>query len=116
MRNFHDLEVWHKAHHLVLLIYQCTCEFPGHELYGLVSQIRRASVSIPSNIAEGCGRNDNREFSYFLNIAAGSVSEVDYQLLLARDLGYLDKDKYAYLHDECMRIRRMLYRFIQNIT
>ena len=115
-RDFKELKVWQKAHQLVLKVYKATQHFPTDERYGLISQIRRAVTSIPTNIAEGCGRQGNREFAHFLNIAAGSSSEVDYQLLLARDLGYLPDPEYRDYQVSVAEIRRMLHAFIQNLT
>ncbi len=83
MRNFRELQVWQKAHSLALSVYQVTATFPAHELYGLSSQMRRCCVSIPANIAEGCGRGSHAELAHFLQIARGSASELEYQLLLA---------------------------------
>lgn len=86
MQNYKNLRVWEDAHALVLEIYNATRSFPNDERYGLTSQIRRAAVSIPSNIAEGTGRGSDADFARFVQFAVGSISEVDYQLLLARDL------------------------------
>src|SRR5688500_19694656 len=85
MKDFRQLKVWEKAHQVALAIYKATKEFPKEELYGLTSQIRRASMSIPTNISEGCGRNTDAEFARFLQIAMGSASETEYQLLLSHD-------------------------------
>jgi four helix bundle protein len=90
MKDFRDIKVWQKAHDLTLEIYKATRSFPKDELYTLVSQIRRASVSIPANVAEGCGRGTDSELRQFLQIAMGSASELEYHLVLARDLGYLE--------------------------
>ena len=84
MKDFRDLRVWNEAHQLTLAIYQATTRFPRHELFGLTSQMRRCSVSIGANIAEGCGKRGNNEFQRFLVIASGSASELDYELLLAK--------------------------------
>src|ERR1700689_5776992 len=93
MKNFRDLQVWSKAHNATLDVYRVTSSFPKEELFGLTSQMRRCSASIAANIAEGCGKRGNNEFHRFLQIASGSASELDYHLLLARDLGFLpDKD------------------------
>ena len=92
MKDFRKLEVWEKAHALTLSVYHAADPFPREELYGLTSQIRRAAVSIPTNIAEGCGRGSEAELARFLQIAMGSASEVEYELLLARDLGFLKLD------------------------
>ena len=89
MKDFRKLKVWKRAHELVLEIYKITHQFPKEELYGLTNQIRRSSSSIPTNIAEGCGRAGDTEFHRFLIIAMGSASELEYQAVLAHDLGYL---------------------------
>jgi four helix bundle protein len=99
MRNFRNLKVWKKAHELVLHVYKLTEEFPREELFGLVSQTRRSAVSVPSNIAEGCGRNSNVELARFLEIARGSASELEYQLLLARDLKFINKERFIDAND-----------------
>lgn len=88
MKDFRDFKVWEKAHDLVLETYRFTAGFPKHEMFGLVSQMRRCSASIPANIAEGCGRLGNAELHKFLQIACGSANELEYHFLLARDLGY----------------------------
>jgi four helix bundle protein len=87
MKDFRDLKVWEKGHHMTLTSYRLTAGFPKHELFGLTSQIRRCSSSIPANIAEGCGRMGNTEFHRFLQIACGSANELEYHLVLARDYG-----------------------------
>ena len=87
MRDFREMKVWREVHQLTLAIYKVTTDFPREEVYGLTSQIRRACATIPANIAEGCGRNSVVEFARFLHIAMGSASELDYHLMLARDLG-----------------------------
>jgi four helix bundle protein len=89
MKDSRDLHVWERSHALTLALYAATADFPRIELYGLTSQIGRCAVSIGANIAEGCGKTGNNEFQRFLQIAAGSASELDCELLLARDLGYL---------------------------
>ena len=116
MRNFHELKVWEKAHRLVISIYEVTQHFPSEERFGLTLQIRRAAVSIPSNIAEGCGRNTDPEMARFVDIATGSASELDYQIRLARDLRYLDEDSYKKLADQVQEIRRMLYAFMKKMV
>jgi four helix bundle protein len=90
LENYKDLIAWQKAMVLVTEIYRVTRDFPGSELYGLTNQLRRAAVSIPSNIAEGQGRGGSREFERYLRIANGSQQEVETQLLIAANLGYLD--------------------------
>lgn len=89
MQNYKDLKVWEKAHSFTLKVYEETRNFPKEETYGLISQLKRASSSIPANIAEGCGKNSNLEFAHFLNIALGSSNEAEYFLILACDLKYL---------------------------
>lgn len=88
-RDFRKIAAWRRAHELTLAGYRATGSFPDDERYGLVSQMRRACASISTNVAEGCGRSTNNELSRFIDIATGSASEVEYQLLLAKDLGYL---------------------------
>jgi four helix bundle protein len=89
MEDFKDLRVWAKAHELTLLIYKRTRTFPKEEVYGLTSQTRRAASSVGANIAEGCGRRSDGEMKRFLQIARGSASELEYHLLLAKDLSFL---------------------------
>ncbi len=88
-----QLKVWQKSHNFTVNLYKITKDFPNEEKFGLTNQIRRASVSVESNISEGCGRNGDKEFSRFLDIAQGSAYEVKCQILIARDLGYLDVNK-----------------------
>jgi four helix bundle protein len=115
MKDFRQLKVWEKLHQLALAIYKATKEFPKEELYGLTSQIRRASMSIPTNIVEGCGRNTDKEFARFLQIAMGSASEAEYQLILARDLGFLPNDSYERLHNEVEEVKRMLASLLKTL-
>jgi four helix bundle protein len=111
MRDFRKIQVWEKAHRFVLQIYKVTSAFPKDELYGLTSQMRRAAASIPSNIAEGCGRDTQTELARFIHIAGGSASELKYQLILANDLGHIDDETYPNLDSEINEIQRMLYGF-----
>jgi len=115
MRDFRELKVWEKAHRLTLEVYQVTISFPREEQYGLMSQLRRCSSSIPANIAEGCGRGSEAEFAHFLQIALGSASELDYHLLLAYDLQYLKETEYKRLAMEISEIKRMLAGFLQKL-
>ncbi len=115
MKDFRQLKVWEKAHQLALAVYKTTTKFPKEELYGLTSQIRRASMSIPTNIAEGCGRNTDAEFARFLQIAMGSASETEYQLILAHDLEFLAKENYERLHSEVEGVKRMLASLLKTI-
>jgi four helix bundle protein len=115
MQNFRNLLVWQKSHDLVLQVYRSSRDFPREDAYGLTSQMRRAAISIPSNVAEGCGRGSDPEFGRFLVIAMGSASELEYQLLLARDLGYLDSTTHQSLEEKIVEIKKMLYSLIQRI-
>src|SRR5690349_10670977 len=115
MKDFRQLKVWEKAHQLALAVYKATKSFPKEELYSLTSQIRRASMSIPTNIAEGCGRNTDAEFARFLQIAMGSASETEYQLLLSRDLGFLTVEEYEKLNINVTEIKRMLTALLQTL-
>ncbi|MCH7937255.1 MAG: four helix bundle protein [Proteobacteria bacterium] len=110
-RDFRSIKAWERAHRLTLEVYRATSGFPSDERFGLVSQMRRACSSIPTNIAEGCGRNTETELARFIDIATGSASEVEYQLLLARDLGYLPNDQHHSLSSEVVEIRKMLLAF-----
>jgi four helix bundle protein len=115
MQDYQKLKVWQKSHEFVLKIYKVTSSFPREEIYALVSQIRRAAVSIPSNISEGCGRSGNRELKHFMSIAMGSATEVKYQLMLSKDLGYIPTGDYNKLNDEVVEIRKMLASYIKRI-
>ena len=116
MRNFRELTVWQKAHELVIEVYRESSRFPIDERFGLTTQIRKAAVSIASNIAEGCGRGSDRDFSRFLSMAAGSASEVEYQLLLACNLGYLSNENHNRLNDNVNEVKRILNSFIQSLS
>ncbi len=109
------MKVWEKAHLLTLAVYKATGTFPRDETYGLTSQIRRSCASIPANIAEGCGRGGHAELAHFLHIAMGSASELEYHLLLARDLDLLDNVRYQALASEVTEVKRMLTSLIQKL-
>jgi len=115
MKDFRQLKVWEKSHQLALVIYKATKEFPKEELYGLTSQIRRASMSIPTNIAEGCGRNTDADFARFLQMAMGSASETEYQLLLSLDLGFLNKEQYDKPNPDVTEVKRMLASLLKTL-
>jgi len=115
MQDFRELKVWEKAHQLVLRVYKATSAFPKDELYGLTSQIRRSSASVPTNIAEGCGRGGNAELGRFLQIAMGSASELEYQLLLSHDLGFMNSPQYNALARQAVEIKRMLAVLLQRV-
>lgn len=116
MQDFKNLKVWEKGHKLTLAVYQATGSFPREEMYGLRGQIRRACVSIPANIAEGCGRRGDLDLARFFQIAMGSASELEYHLLLAHDLCFISDTDYQYLADEVVDIKRMLTSFMQKLT
>jgi four helix bundle protein len=110
--SFRDLIVWQKAHELVLSIYQITKEFPRSEMYGLTSQIRRAAVSIPANIAEGFRRKGKRDKAHFFNIAESSLAETEYYMILANDLAYA---RTAHLQSKIDEISKLLYAYSRAI-
>ena len=115
MKDFRSLKVWEKAHALTLAIYESTEQFPKQELYSLTNQIQRAAVSIPANIAEGCGKDSDAELKRYFSIAMGSSSELEYLLLLARDLGYLQANTYQSIQTDLIETRKMLNAFIQKL-
>jgi four helix bundle protein len=116
VKDFKHLSVWQKAHLLTMGVYKLTSDYPQQELYGLTAQMRRACVSIPSNIAEGCGRKGEVEFGRFLQIALGSASELEYHLLLSRDLGYLKEKEHALFNNQVTEVKRMLIVLIQRLN
>lgn len=116
MKDFRKLQVWEKAHQLALTLYHVTAAFPRDEMYGLASQMRRAASSIPSNIAEGCGPDGDAELSRFCCIARGSASELEYQILLARDLKLIQPDDYEQLAQRTTEIKRMLTVLVQKLN
>ena len=111
MRDFHKLIIWQRSHQLALSVYSISKLFPKDELFGLTSQIRRAVSSIPTNIAEGCGRASNKDFAHFLQIAIGSAAEVEYELLLAHDLDYINDNDYQTLTEETVAVRKMIIKY-----
>ncbi len=115
MQDFRNLKVWEKAHALTLEIYKTSKSFPRDEMYGLTSQMRRASVSIGANIAEGSCRRGDVDFARFLQMAAGSASEVQYHLLLCRDLELLQTAEFQRLTDEVVEVKRMLASLMQKL-
>ena len=115
MRNFRELRVWDEAHKLTVQLYQDTEAFPRKEMFGLTSQIRRAAASIGANLAEGCGRQSEGEFSRFIQIAMGSASELEYHLLLSRDLTFLTKSSYEKSQTQLTRVRKMLASLLQTV-
>ncbi len=110
MRDFRQLKVWEKAHLLTLDVYRATASFPREELFGMTSQMRRCSASVAANIAEGCGRTGNGDLYRFLSISSGSAVELEYFLLLARDLNFIPTSKYDKLQNQVLEIQRCLHR------
>lgn len=115
MKDFRKLKVWEKAHQLVLNVYRLTSAFPTEERFGLIDQIRRAAVSIPANIAEGCGRGSDADFARFFQIAMGSASELEYELLLARDLGYLHGPDHEMIEKHVQEVKQMITGFLHKL-
>jgi four helix bundle protein len=115
MQDFRGLDVWRKSHQVTLDVYRATGSFPRDEIYGITSQLRRCSASVAANIAEGCGRSSDADFARFLGMAMGSASELEYHLLLARDLGNLTKETYEPLNTETVRVKRMLASLINRL-
>lgn len=116
MRPHENLDVWVRAVDFVVSVYASTKDFPPDERFGLTSQIRRAAVSIPANIAEGAARKTDKEFLQFLSIAQGSSSEVETELLLAMKLGFLSQDVYHQLRNEIDTVGRMLIGLSNHIS
>lgn len=112
MRDYKKYTVWQKSHELVLEIYKVTGNFPKEELYGLTSQMRRSASSIPTNVVEGCGRNTDKDFCRFLYIAFGSANELEYQLILSKDLIFLESEKATFLISKVEEIKKMLNKLI----
>ena len=115
MRPHEKLDVWKKAIDFVVAVYKATDDFPKDERFGLISQLRRAAVSIPANIAEGAGRKSYKEFAHFLSNSQGSASEVDTELLIANRLGYIEQAKYLELRASLDEIGRMLTGLSQHL-
>lgn len=116
MQDFKDLLVWKKAHALTLSLYKRTSRFPKDELFGLTSQIRRCSASIGANLAEGSGRKGHAEFHRFLHMACGSTNELEYHLILCRDLGLLAEEEHHELNQQVVEIRMMLSSLIARVN
>jgi four helix bundle protein len=116
MQDFRKLKVWEKGHALTLAVYKATARFPRDEAYGLTSQMRRSSSSIPTNIAEGCGKDTTPELRKALRTAMGSASELEYQLILAHDLGYLPTSDFDELSAATVEVKRMTAGFIGTIN
>jgi four helix bundle protein len=114
-QSYRDLIVWQKAYSLCLEVYKAAKDFPRSEEYGLTSQLRRCSVSIPSNIAEGYNRKGRKEYVQFLHTAYGSLAELQTQLMLAKDIGYLPSDHFAKLYEGADEVGKMLWKMIDSL-
>jgi four helix bundle protein len=115
LKSFKDLKVWQKSYSLCLEIYRITKEFPMDEKFGLTSQLRRASISIPSNIDEGYGRKTNPEYIYSLYIAQGSLCELETQIMIARDLNYIDEQCFSELGENITELVVMMRALIRSL-
>jgi four helix bundle protein len=115
MQDYTKLKVWQKSIDFVSQLYVATKLFPSSELYGLTNQMRRAAISISSNIAEGSGRKSKSDFARFLDIALGSAFEMECQILIAYNLGYLDEEKYKTFYDDINQIKKMLSSLINSV-
>ena len=111
MRDFKTLKCWALAHDLTLEIYKTTASFPSNEQFGIVSQMRRSASSVATNIAEGCGRKTKADFSRFLDLALGSSNELEYQLLLAKDLNYIPEAKFTELNEKVIEVRKTTHGY-----
>src|SRR5262249_37120880 len=109
------LKVWQKAHEFVLAVYPASADYPQHETFGLRLQLRRAAYNVPTKIAEGAGRETNEEFARGIYAAQGAASEVEYLLILCRDLGYLDDTRYAQLSASIVEVRKMMTGFLHTL-
>ncbi len=116
MKDYKNFTVWQKSHQLTLDVYKIVNDFPKEELFGLVSQMKRSSSSIPTNIAEGCGRNSDKEFARFLIIAFGSANELEYQFILSRDLNFIDAEMSEKLMFQIEEIKKMLNSLISKLN
>jgi len=116
MQDFRNLKVWQKAHALTLVVYKATTKFPGDERFGLTIQLRRTVSSIPTNIADGCGRGTEAEFLKCLSLAMGAGNQLEYQLLLSHDLGYLASPDQTQLTTDVIEVKRMIAGLIHSIN
>jgi len=116
MNDFRNLVVWQRAHEAALETYRATSAFPPAERFGLTAQLRRSATSVAANIAESCGRASGRDEGRFLQVAKGSAREMEYHLLLARDLGLLDAERHAVLHGLCDQTQKMLAALLRRAS
>ena len=110
MRNFKKYDVWKLSHELVLEVYKLTSSFPASEKFQLTSQMQRAAYSVPANFSEGCGRDSDRDFNRFVQIALGSAHELEYFFIMVKDLSYLNQESYEFLDERVNTIKRKLYK------
>ena len=115
MHNYKELSVWNKSVALATDVYKLTSCFPKSEKYGLISQIRRSAISISSNIAEGAGRSTNKDFARYLHIANGSSYELETQLIISKNLFYINQSDFESLRNSLIEIQKMLYTFIKKM-
>jgi len=116
VRHYQELIVWQKAMDLVMLVYAATNSFPQKEVFGLTNQLRRAAVSIPSNIAEGQGRKTTRDFFHYLSISNGSLQELETQVILASRLNYLDEDQQSEILDRSAEVGRLINGLVKSLS
>ncbi|MBP9792697.1 MAG: four helix bundle protein [Flavobacterium sp.] len=116
MKDFRNFTVWKKSHQLTLDVYKVVNNFPKEEQFGLISQMKRSSSSIPTNIAEGCGRNTDKDFARFLIIAFGSANELEYQFILSEDLNFINKETSEKLLSQIEEIKKMLNGLISKLN
>ncbi|MBU0694566.1 MAG: four helix bundle protein [Candidatus Omnitrophica bacterium] len=116
MKTFRELKAWQRAHELVLKVYKVTTNFPEREKFGLISQMRRSSISIPANIVEGFKRRSDKEFKQFINIAAASLEETKYYLILSVDLKYMNQEDYQELMELADEVGKMLHGFYKKLN
>lgn len=115
MKDFRLLKVWEKSHYISLEVYKLTKNYPKEELFNITSQLRRAITSVPTNLAEGCGRGSDKDFKRFVQIAMGSASESEYLLMLSRDLGYISNNEFDKLLSGIQEIKKMLSSLISKL-
>lgn len=116
MHKYKELSIWKKSVELGTDIYKLTKRFPADEKFGLISQMRRSTISVPSNIAEGAGRKSNKEFAQFLSISYGSLCELDTQLIISSNLGYVKEDELAHLSNRIVELQKMIFSLIVKLN
>ena len=116
MHNFKDLRVWQKSIDLTTDVYKLLASFPTDEKFGLISQLKRAAVSVPSNIAEGAGRNSNKEFSHFLSISLGSLFELETQLIISKNLNLINSDSLSEINNKISELQKMIFSLKKSYT